>query len=77
VTVGPRTALATTRVRIRDLRLHGGADADRVKLRYRSARSAVASGARTSSRSRAGRRGGARPDRLPDARRRGGGGRRP
>lgn len=35
VTVGPQAALATTRVRIRDLRLHGG-KADRVKLRYRS-----------------------------------------
>jgi tRNA-specific 2-thiouridylase len=37
VIVGPRTALRTTRVLLRDARLHrAGARADRVKLRYRS-----------------------------------------
>jgi tRNA-specific 2-thiouridylase len=37
VTVGPRTALATDRVRVRGARLHReGARVDRVKLRYRS-----------------------------------------
>jgi tRNA-specific 2-thiouridylase len=37
VTIGPRAALATDAVRLRDLRLHGAADeVDAVKLRYRS-----------------------------------------
>ncbi len=37
VTVGPRAALATDAVRLRDLRLHGDArEVDAVKLRYRS-----------------------------------------
>jgi tRNA-specific 2-thiouridylase len=37
VTVGPRAALATDAVRLRDLRLHGAAEqVDAVKLRYRS-----------------------------------------
>jgi tRNA-specific 2-thiouridylase len=37
VTVGPRAALATTRVRVRGLRLHvDAAEVDAVKLRYRS-----------------------------------------
>jgi tRNA-specific 2-thiouridylase len=37
VTVGPRAALATDRVRVRGARLHrDGARVDRVKLRYRS-----------------------------------------
>jgi tRNA-specific 2-thiouridylase len=37
VTVGPRESLATTRVPVRDVRLHRAADrVDRVKLRYRS-----------------------------------------
>jgi tRNA-specific 2-thiouridylase len=37
VTVGPRAALATRAVRVRDARLHGpAADVDAVKLRYRA-----------------------------------------
>ena len=37
VTAGPRSALATTEVRVRDVRLHRGEEAvDAVKLRYRS-----------------------------------------
>jgi tRNA-specific 2-thiouridylase len=37
VTIGPRAALATAAVRLRDVRLHGApGDVDAVKLRYRS-----------------------------------------
>jgi tRNA-specific 2-thiouridylase len=37
VTIGPREALATTEVALRDVRLHRPAEAvDRVRLRYRS-----------------------------------------
>ena len=37
VTVGPRTALATTTVRVRGVRLHtDAAEVDAVKLRYRA-----------------------------------------
>ena len=69
VTVGPRTALQTTTVRLRGVRLHtDAAEVDAVKLRYRAPGGAVPPRRRHPHPGRARPRRRARPGRVPAAR---------